>query len=277
MNGLLLAILSSALISILMRLSTNKVSANISMLAVNYFTCMLLAGAYMGVGGLLPQDSQLPKTLGMGALQGALYLLGFVLLQTNIRRNGLVMSSVFVKLGLLVPLVLSIFLYWELPSAAQWVGFVLAIGAIILMNVQKGTAAKKDPLLIVLLLSGGINDAMSKIFEESGAGALAPQFLFYTFLTALILCLGWMLINKQRLGKMELLFGFLIGIPNFYSARFLLQALETLEGVIVYPTYSVGTILIVALTGRLLFKEQLERRKWIGVAVILVALVLLNI
>jgi multidrug transporter EmrE-like cation transporter len=76
---------------------------------------------------------------------------------------------------------------------------------------------------------------------------------------------------------MELLFGFLIGIPNFYSVRFLLQALETLEGVIVYPTYSVGTILIVALTGRLLFKEQLERRKWIGVAVILVALVLLNI
>lgn len=46
---------------------------------------------------------------------------------------------------------------------------------------------------------------------------------------------------------------------------------------IVYPTFSVATILAVTLAGVCLFKERLRPRQWAALAVILVALVLLNI
>ena len=36
-----------------------------------------------------------------------MFLAGFVLLQLNIRKNGVVMSSIFMKLGLLVPMLVS--------------------------------------------------------------------------------------------------------------------------------------------------------------------------
>ena len=102
-------------------------------------------------------------------------------------------------------------------------------------------------------------------------------FLFFTFATALVLCFALMLTKGQRIGKWEVFFGFLVGIPNFYSSRFLLRALGSLSAVVVYPVYSVGTILVVTLTGLMLFREQLSKRQWAALAMILAALVLLNL
>ena len=275
---LLLAIASSATIAIIMRISARTVKAGISMLAVNYITCLLLSAIYAEFQVFPIQDLAFPTAAAMGAVNGVRYLAGFVLLQYNTRKNGVVLSSVFMKLGLLVPLVLSFFLFRELPTAAQWVGFVLALGAIILINYEKGTSLASAKLpLVLMLLAGGGGDAMSKIFEVYGPKAYPDQFLFYTFLSALLLCVGLIAAKKERPDKQALLFGVLVGIPNFFSAKFLLMALKFLPAVIVYPTFSVATILVVTLAGVCLFKERLRKRQWIALAIILAALVLLNV
>jgi len=275
---LILAIMSSSLIAVIMRISTGKVKANFSMLAVNYITCLILSVIYAGFR-ILPLGAEgFPQTLGMGAVNGVLYLLGFVLLQYNTRKSGVVLSSVFMKLGLLVPIVLSIFLFGEMPTMLQWIGFVLAVGAIILINYEKDASRSGGRfLLVVMLLAGGCGDAMSKVFEVWGPAAFADQFLLYTFACALILCGALVVRNRERPDKHALLFGVLVGVPNFFSAKFLLMALNRLPAVIVYPTFSVATILMVTLAGMCLFKERLRRAQWVALAVILAALVLLNI
>lgn len=275
---LLLAIASSAMIAIIMRISAPRVKANICMLAANYLTCLLLAAGYAGFRLFPLRSPGFLMTLGMGAFNGVLYLLGFMLLQYNTRKNGVVLSSVFMKLGLLVPIVLSVFLFGEIPTVLQCAGFVLAVGAIILVNYEKGTAFSgfKLPLLL-MLLAGGSGDAMSKVFAVYGPAALADPFLFYTFAGAFLLCIALILWKKERPDKYALVFGVLVGIPNFFSAKFLLMSLGHLPGVIVYPTFSVGTILAVTLAGVCLFKERLRRMQWVALAVILTALVLLNV
>lgn len=276
---LLLATASSALVSVIMRISDRKVTGSIAMLTVNYIMCLAVSAGYAGIGDLFPASAGLPGALVMGGINGVLYLAGFVLLQVSVRRNGVVLSSTFMKLGLLVSIGVSVVFFRETPDVLQILGFSLAVAAIVLINFQKGTGGQAEfkPGLILLLLVGGMADAMSKIFEELGDTGLEANFLVYTFLTALVLCTGLMLRQKQRPGKWEILFGLLIGVPNFFSARFLLGVLERVSGVIVYPVYSVGTILVVALTGVLAFRERLERKQWIGMGLILVALVLLNI
>lgn len=279
MLSLLLAIASSALVSIIMRLSDRKVTGNIAMLTVNYVMCLVVSAAYAGVGNLFPSTEGLPGALLMGSINGLLYLGGFVLLQINVRRNGVVLSSTFMKLGLLVSIAVSVLLFHEVPDVLQIIGFTLAVAAIVLINFKResgGTAGFKMGL-ILMLLAGGMGDAMAKIFEELGDPALEPQFLTYTFGVALILCTVLMLSKKQRPGKWEVLFGLLIGVPNFFSAKFLLGALEDIAAVIVYPVYSVATILVVSLTGVLVFRERLEKRQWVGMGLILIALVLLNV
>ena len=87
--------------------------------------------------------------------------------------------------------------------------------------------------------------------------------------------------TKKRTGKAirfsELAAGVLAGIPNYFSSYFLLKALIRLPAMLVYPVFSVGTILLVMGAGALFFKERLGRRQWIGLVMILIALVLLNL
>ena len=82
---LLLAISCSALISIIMRLSSDRVSGNVSMLTMNYLMCLVLSILYTGVDDLLPASTKLPRTIGMGVIHGVLYLVSFVLLQINVK------------------------------------------------------------------------------------------------------------------------------------------------------------------------------------------------
>ena len=274
---LILAILSSALISVFMRISGDRVKNNISLLAVNYMTCVLVAAADAG-WVLIPSGEGAGMTLLMGIVHGSFYLLSFWLLQRNIALNGVVLSATFMKLGLLVPMAVSLILFREKPGMFQVLGFVLALAAILLINQdEESHTVRSRSGLILLLLAGGGGDAMAKVFEELGNGSHTPQFLFYTFAAALTLCLVLVWRKKQRFGAAELGFGLLIGVPNFLSARFLLRALRTLPAVIVYPTCSVGAILAVTLAGVFLFRERLQKRQWLALGIIAAAVFFLNL
>ena len=275
---LLLAILSSAMVSIVMRISSDKVSANLSMLAANYLICAFLGAAYAGFDLWLPDVSGFFLTVGLGILSGILYLAGFVMLQRSVQKNGVVLSSVFMKLGLLVPIVMSLLVFKEVPTPAQIAGFCIAVGAIILINLKKDSARGSFGMgLILLLLLGGGCDAMSKIFEMIGPAALSEQFLFYTFLMAFVLCTVLVIRSAEHPGLRDLLFGALIGIPNFFSAKFLLLALTQLPAVVVYPSYSVATLLLITLVGVAVFRERLSKLQWGAMGAIVAALILLNI
>lgn len=271
---LILAFCSSAMVSLVMRFSEGRATRSMGMLAVNYIACALLA-ALDCVGGLLPRQPGMGMTLLMGAFNGFLYLAGFVMLQRSVRRSGVVLSSTFMKLGLLVTMVISIAFFGEKPGIPQILGFLLAVAAILMIR-GKGTG-KFDPRLLVLMLAGGLCDGMSKIYEELGNPALSGQFLFWTFLVALVLCALLAAAGKQLPGRWEWIFGLAIGIPNFYSCKFLLWSLASVPGVVAYPVYSVAGILLVTVAGVAFFRERLEKRQWVALGIILVALILLNV
>lgn len=273
-----LAILSSATISLLMRISANKVNANLSMLGFNYLICALLGAAYAGFDLLRPDVSGFSFTIALGIVSGIFYLGGFVLFQWNTANNGIVLSSIFMKLGLLVPIILSVLVFHEIPTLAQIIGFCLAILAIVALNLkQKREKSRFRWQLLAMLVMCGGSDAMSKVFKVWGQEALANQFLFYTFAFALVLCIGFVVYKKERPGFRELLFGAAIGIPNFFSSKFLLLSLADLPAVVVFPSFSIATMLIATLVGVLFFRERLQKHQWPALIAIIAALFLLNI
>ena len=275
---LLLAVLSSSMISIIMRLSSGKIRANLSMLATNYFICTVLSAAYAEFDLFMPEAEGFSVTFWLGIISGVLYLAGFVFFQANTNKHGVVLSSVFMKLGLLVPIIASILFFSEVPTVIQIIGFCIAIFAIILINRRDGNTEKSFGfgLILSLLLSGGA-DVMAKFFDVFATQALSSQYLFYTFGTAFILCIALVVCKKERPSLKEFIFGTLIGIPNFFSAKFLVRSLAELPAVVVYPTFSVGTLLIVTLAGVAIFGERLRKVQWLALSAIIVALVLLNV
>lgn len=275
---LILAIASSAMIAVLMRLSSDKTRNPLGMLLVNYLVCTALGCAYADFQLLLPREPGYFAALGLGSFNGFIYLASFMLFQHATEKNGVVLSSIFMKLGLLVPMVLSVLVFREVPSFLQILGFILAVFAIMLINYRKDR--EKNGLafrLILLLILGGCTDAMSKVYEFYGPAALSDQFLAFTFLAALLFCAAAAAAAKEWPGKQELFFGALIGIPNFFSSKFLLAALAEVPAVVAYPTFSVATMLLVTLAGTLFFREKLNKYQWVALGIILIALALLNL
>lgn len=278
MIHLMLAIFSSAMVAITMRIAQLRVNHPTGLLAANYIVCSLMALMLSASAFSDLSAPALSFPAGLGMLNGILYLGSFMLMQWNTRHNGVVLSSVFMKLGILVPTVLSILWFKEIPTTVQVIGFVLAILAILIINYQKGTKLSRGSWgLILMLLAGGMGDGMSKIYEAYGNPAFQNLFLFFTFFAALLLCLGLTWRRKERIGRKELAYGALLGIPNFLSSLFLLHSLSAVPAVIAFPTFSVAVILVVSVAGLLFFRERLNPRQIVGGLLICVALVLLNL
>ncbi len=276
---LFLAIICVSVITITIRFSESRISGKISMLAINYFTCMIIAGLDMGINNILPEVDGTVSALVLGIINGTFFTASLMFTQYNIKKNGIVLPSIFSRLGgLLIPLALSVWIFKEILKNTQVIGVLIAVVSIIIINYEKEhtVATSKLPLFILFLIDG-CSTFMSKIFEETGNNSLSPQFLFYTFTTAFLCCLAVVLYKKEKPGKSEIFFGIILGLSNFFSAHFLLKALEEVPGVIVYPTYGVVGILILSLAGIFLFGERLKMKQWVTIGAILIAVVLLNI
>ncbi len=274
---LILAVVSSTLVSVLMRVSSKYCKNNSSLTMFSYVMCTLLGGLHSGADSLFPAADGLPLALFLGAITGALYLAGFVLLRWNIAHNGVVLASSFIKLGVLVPAVLSITVFRESPQPWQIAGIALSAIAIALMQDGKSEKKLHFGALIALLLAGGAGNAMSKVYEEIGPALLKEQFLMYIFLFALLMNLALCIAKKERVMPQTAFWGLVIGIPNYYCTRFLMLSLADIPGVIAYPVYSAGGIVLVTLIGMIFFKEKLSRRRMLCLLLIMLSLVLLNL
>ena len=286
MLNLILAIIASSLVSIMMRIGENRVKNNISMLSVNYIICGIFAVYYTGVHNLMKTREGIEIALGLGLFNGFIYIASLIFFQNSVKYNGLILSSIFMKLGIMVPLIISVLFFHEIPTFVQGIGFTIAITAMILMNLKdKDKSEKLDIIkkkrmykvkLIFVLLGCGLADGMSKIYRELGTVEYEELFLVITFWISFIFSLVLVKYKKQIYTKNEIIYGVFLGIPNYFSARFLLKALGEVPAVVAYPIFSVGTIAVITLIGVLFFREKLNRRQMFAIALIMVAVALLN-
>lgn len=276
MLNLILAMLCSAMVSIIMR--EGSADGRKPLLLVNYITCTAASLCFLGGP---PQGSGMGIAAGFGVLGGVLYLGAFLLLQYSVKENGITLSSAFMKLGVIVPTALGFALFHEQAGPLRALGIALTVAAIAVLSRDGDPASTGRGTrlwtLIALMLCGGMADGLSKFYAAYGVQALEGYFLCFVFACAGLLCAGLCLLERQRPAGRDWLFGLLLGIPNYFSSRFLLKSLAALPASIAYPAFSCGTILLAALAGGVLFHERVSRRQWLALGLVLAALILLNL
>lgn len=272
---LLLAILSSTMVTVLMRVGSRG-EARKPLLAVNYVTCVAVSLLFLR-GGASPGAEGWPVALGLGVAGGFLFLAAFLLFQKNVRDNGVALSSAFMKLGVIVPIVLGFTLFREPLRLTLAAGIVLTAAAILLLSRDPaGRQPGRLSALVLLLLMGGMADGLGKFYAAYGSPRLEGHYLLLVFGTALLLCVGLCALQRQKPTPRDGLYGVLLGIPNYFSSWFLLRALASVPASVAYPVFSCGTILLVTLIGILAFNERPDRRQRIAMGIVLAALALLN-
>jgi len=273
---LILAILSSAMVSITMRASEKYITNKMAMFMSNYAICIALSAAFLDWKNVSAGLGM--PALVLGVISGVLYLVSFIFLKYNMQHNGIVLSSTFMKLGVLIPTVMAVVVFHEMPKWTQVLGIAISVFAIIMVHFEKEAlqeSNKKIWLLLLLVLSG-FTDSMANIYEQVGKAEGKDGYLLITFFVAFLLAAMLAFREKNKMTRKDLVFGMLIGIPNYFSARFLLLALGSVDAVLVYPMYSVATIIVITLAGVFAFREQISKKKAIALGMIVVAVCLLN-
>ncbi len=280
--SLLLAVTCSASMALFLRFFKASGNNRFALILGNYLTCTLAAFLLAENKALIPGAS--PVTYACGIAGGILFVVSLVCMQSSILRNGAILTSAFSKLGLLVPLAISILFFHEQPGAMQAAGLFIVILAVWIFSRsgEKQAGGMIDlPFLIIVLLANGGADSMAKVYQVLGIRTEDPVYFFFVFLSASLLTFSLLLNEKKKTGKKaslkDLSAGIAVGIPNYFSSVLLLKSLTGIPAFIAYPVFATGAIILVTLISLPLFHERLTRRQVTGLFLILSALVLLNV
>ena len=277
---LLLAILASAAMTLALKICKTENTNRYAIILGNYITCVI-------IGFLLLADKSSvlhihTVTLLLGALGGILFVVSLVLLQRSIEVNGAILTSAFSRMGLVVPLIISIAFLGEKPKAIQFVGMGIVLIAIWIINGKREQQRDLSPILLLLvLLAGGFADSMAKLFDHFGEEVQGSLYILLVFFTAGIATLVLLLLEYKKTGRpgriKDFAAGIAVGIPNYFSASLLLMALADVPAYIAYTAFSTGVLLLITVISLVLFKEKLNKGQMVGIGLIVVALVLLNV
>ncbi len=237
-----------------------------------------LVRGHGGTDGFLSPENTALWALVIGIPTGVMYFLGFYYYQRSVRESGVGMAGSYAKMGILVPMILSMLFWREFPSGLQWAGMLLALAAIGMVNLRltrgRGIFSNMKPALLLLFLSCGISEFTNKLYQRYGMLSMKNLFLFFLFLTAL---LTGLLRIKGKPKRNEVLTGLAVGVPNFFASFFLINALSALPASVVFPTYSAGSIALICLGGRFIFGERLSRLEFLAIFLTMAALLLINL
>jgi multidrug transporter EmrE-like cation transporter len=100
--------------------------------------------------------------------------------------------------------------------------------------------------------------------------------LLTAFTVAAIPSVVLLVLRRRKVLPIEMVFGFLMGASNILQTHFVLKSLQYYDGFIVFPVVSAGSLMLTAIVATRMLGERLNRRSRIGIAIAIVALVLLN-
>ncbi len=264
---LVLALLSSFSIALLLKVFEQKERNRIVIVASNY----IVAGA---LGYLLSQKTQVTSSiLVFGIVIGFFFCFGFIVLFVAVKKKGVASSVTIGRLSLAIPVALSIFLWGEKPLLVDIIGLVLIFFIIL---SWEGKIGKVSPILLAIFFIFGFLDSAMKFFKLEFPATDDSFFLIFVFCSAM--AWGWLyiLVSRQKPKRADILWGLFLGVPNFFSSYFLLKALAAIPAYVVFPFINIGIIILSALAGHLLFKEELDRKKVVLILLGIIAVFFLS-
>lgn len=294
---LILSIICSSSIALIFKYSESKDMNRFAITMFNYVGAAITALVMLlidfpktGSGGhsfqevivessaLFTKNSSIFWGIGIGLFAGIFFFVAFIYYQKSVRENGVSLSGAFGKLGIIVPMTLGMVLWKEIPLPLQWIGILLAIASILLVNNPFRSSADRIRLSLVLLfMFNGLAEFTNKLFQNYTVTGYKNIFLLSVFSSAFFISFIFYRKRKIKIKVEEVFTGLAVGLPNLFSSFFLIMALEGMKSSVVFPVFSAGSVVMISIGGFFIFREKLQRKDLVSLFMILIALVLINI
>ena len=232
-------------------------------------------------------DAWTSTALVAGSANGLAYFVAFFYCVWAIRYIGVANATVVASLSMLAPILAGVLIWSESPNFFQIVGIGLSIFSLTMIGrkgdkINRGKVVKKPWFTPWIVIAFFVLCAVSRLSQESFKHMSAdkdielPVYLFSAFAVASIPSLAVLLLRRKKIKLVELVFGVVLGIANIVQIHFLLKALATLDGFIVFPLVSAGGLMLTTLIATFLMGEKLGRLSYIGIGTACLAMVLLK-
>lgn len=283
---LILSILVSSSLFVIFKLFNRFQVNTFNAIVINYLVACVTGLLMYDVPWKLKDIANSPWFPGTIFL-GIMFIVIFMVMARTAQQIGLSVASVAGKMSLIIPVMFGIIAYKESLNPVKIAGILLALAAVYLVSAKKEETrlSRRDLLLPLLLFAGsGIIDTTLKYLESQ---YVAPrEFPLYSSsifaiaaIAGTVILLFRTLLHRQHFRPKDILGGFALGIPNYFSIYFILKALgqDTMESSVVFSINNVAIVMLTTLLGIALFGERLRPRNWLGVALAIVSIILISL
>lgn len=251
---------------------------------INYIVAALLIAPQF----FTQVESPDPAAALCGAGMGACYFVAFFFVIYAIKHVGAASTTVVSSLSLLFPIAAAAVLWDEVPNTAQCIGIGLALVALSLVGTKGKRATSDEPsdsqarpwvipaVLGTFFLLAGTSRLLQRTLDHVSSKDQLPTFLLAAFATASVPSIILLIERRKSIGTGEIGLGVLMGGSNILQSHFILKALGSYAGYIVFPISSAGGLILTTFVATRFMGEQLTSRKFVGIGLAVVALVLLN-
>ncbi|MDR2084024.1 MAG: EamA family transporter [Bacteroidales bacterium] len=288
MYYLIIAILTATAILLAFKIAGKFNANNLHIVTINYFVA-----ACLGMIISINQGSSINyfnyDWFGWSILYGVFFILGFLLFGYSTQKSGISATAISSRVSVIIPVIFGFFLFKEAINNYIIIGIIVAILALILINLPAGNAkALKNtgtkvnmimfvPILLFFVI--GINDTIIKIaqhylIKNNDYSEFISSGFFFSSLTGVVI----MLIKKNWKVKLSsIIIGFILGIINYINFRSLIIGLGEMPVTVFMPVYNIGVVVLSLLIGIIAFKEKVSPTNIIGIVLAILAIILLTI
>lgn len=281
----LLTIISSLALFVIFKIAGKQSKNNFPLIFINYLVALAIGILLLTIRNkpLLPSSFSiwLPYSLVIGTM----FIIMFFLIARSAQLAGIGVTAIASKTSVIFPILFSIFAD---PSdnltLIKLIGILLALVALALTIYKKNSIKSSNTWLPLILFVGmGFTDSLIKqaqLQQIDTSNSLV--FSTWVFLVSAVCGLLGGVLFKQNfrglLNKTTLIWGAALGLFNLGSIYFIMLALNTpqLDGSIIFGVISVGVVVLSTIVGWLFFNERITKINFIGIALAILAIILLS-
>jgi len=209
-----------------------------------------------------------------------------VLMIPTMSDRGVSLMTALQQLSVLFPMAASLLIYREHPSLINALGAGLCLAAMPFLTLDKGVSgegmtARKAAACVGLMVVNGVALTAAKIFNELNAPEMLNGYMAVLLATAALGCVPFAVHSlraapRRRYGRTTLGWGVYLGVLLAAGQLFMLLSLRHYPGVVVYPLSQASNVSLVTLVSLLAWRERPGTLGFVGIALAVAAVVLVN-
>lgn len=223
----------------------------------------------------------------LGIVAGVLYTFMYVLMIPTMSDRGVSLMTALQQLSALFPMAASLLIYREHPSLINGIGAGLCLVAMPFLSFDRGISAEgvtrgKLALFIGLMVVNGVALTAAKVFNELGVPEQLNGYMAILLFTACLGCIPFGVRSmrqtpRKRYGRVTVGWGIYLGLLLALGQLFMLLSLHHYPGVLVYPLTMASNVSLVTVLSLLLWRERPGALGFVGIALAVIAIVLVNL